>query len=295
MGYGEPRAPGILWPLVKQIRALREPPSSPHETRGASVIRPVVFGATDGLIANLSLIMGVAAVAREDPTQSSWLASPVSWRAGSAWRWASTSRFGRSGNCSTIRWSSSAISSCTRPRRSDPSFAGSTRRRGCRGRRPTSSWAGSSQILSARSKPSCKRKLAFRRRRWAHRYRQGWGPSWRSSSGRSSRSCPTCSSRWYWPSRPHNPIACVNGNPRPVALDVLHDRHDSFMQSEHEARFRNSQRISQRRLEATILRNYPSSGSPPFHLSERGRRGGPGPSRRKRQSPLRPSREPRCQ
>ncbi|MFI5261256.1 MAG: VIT1/CCC1 transporter family protein [Candidatus Limnocylindrales bacterium] len=30
-------------------------------------MRPVVFGATDGLVCNLSLIMGVAAAAREDP------------------------------------------------------------------------------------------------------------------------------------------------------------------------------------------------------------------------------------
>ncbi|MGA2513912.1 MAG: VIT1/CCC1 transporter family protein [Candidatus Limnocylindrales bacterium] len=50
-----------------RVRALRQPPSSPHETRGASVVRPVVFGATDGLVCNLSLIMGVAAAANEDP------------------------------------------------------------------------------------------------------------------------------------------------------------------------------------------------------------------------------------
>ncbi|HEX7490390.1 MAG TPA: VIT1/CCC1 transporter family protein, partial [Candidatus Limnocylindrales bacterium] len=42
-------------------------PSSPHETRGASIVRPVVFGATDGLVCNLSLIMGVAGAAKEDP------------------------------------------------------------------------------------------------------------------------------------------------------------------------------------------------------------------------------------
>lgn len=42
-------------------------PTSPHETRGASVVRPVVFGATDGLVCNLSLIMGVAGASREDP------------------------------------------------------------------------------------------------------------------------------------------------------------------------------------------------------------------------------------
>lgn len=50
-----------------RLAALMAPPASPHETRGASVVRPVVFGATDGLVCNLSLIMGVAAAAREDP------------------------------------------------------------------------------------------------------------------------------------------------------------------------------------------------------------------------------------
>jgi predicted membrane protein (TIGR00267 family) len=53
--------------LPDPLRAALARPSSPHETRGASVVRPVVFGATDGLVANLSLIMGVAAAAREDP------------------------------------------------------------------------------------------------------------------------------------------------------------------------------------------------------------------------------------
>jgi VIT1/CCC1 family predicted Fe2+/Mn2+ transporter len=50
-----------------RVRALRQPPASPHETRGASVVRPVVFGATDGLVCNLSLIMGVAGAAGQDP------------------------------------------------------------------------------------------------------------------------------------------------------------------------------------------------------------------------------------
>ncbi len=49
------------------LRGLFAPPASPHETRGGSVVRPVVFGATDGLVCNTSLIMGVAAAAREDP------------------------------------------------------------------------------------------------------------------------------------------------------------------------------------------------------------------------------------
>src|SRR5664279_608199 len=53
--------------LSARVRALLEAPVSPHETRGASVVRPVVFGATDGLVCNLSLIMGVAGAAKEDP------------------------------------------------------------------------------------------------------------------------------------------------------------------------------------------------------------------------------------
>ncbi len=53
--------------VIARVKALREPPESPHETRGASVVRPVVFGATDGLVCNLSLIMGVAGAAQEDP------------------------------------------------------------------------------------------------------------------------------------------------------------------------------------------------------------------------------------
>ena len=53
--------------LKARLRAFREPPASPHETRGASVVRPIVFGATDGLVCNLSLIMGVAGAGREDP------------------------------------------------------------------------------------------------------------------------------------------------------------------------------------------------------------------------------------
>ena len=35
-------------------------PTAPHETRANSVLRPVVFGANDGLVSNLALVMGVA-------------------------------------------------------------------------------------------------------------------------------------------------------------------------------------------------------------------------------------------
>jgi VIT1/CCC1 family predicted Fe2+/Mn2+ transporter len=40
--------------------------SAPHETRANSVLRPVVFGANDGLVSNLALVMGVAG-ATSDP------------------------------------------------------------------------------------------------------------------------------------------------------------------------------------------------------------------------------------
>lgn len=42
-------------------------PSSPHETRGNSILRPIVFGANDGLVSNLALVMGVAG-ADPDPS-----------------------------------------------------------------------------------------------------------------------------------------------------------------------------------------------------------------------------------
>ena len=50
-----------------RVAALLRAPTSPHESRGASVVRPIVFGVTDGIVTNLSLIMGVAGAASEDP------------------------------------------------------------------------------------------------------------------------------------------------------------------------------------------------------------------------------------
>jgi VIT1/CCC1 family predicted Fe2+/Mn2+ transporter len=35
-------------------------PTSPHDTRGSSLLRPIVFGANDGLVSNLALVIGVA-------------------------------------------------------------------------------------------------------------------------------------------------------------------------------------------------------------------------------------------
>ncbi len=61
------RAGGAAGGLRRRIEVRRRTPENPHETRGASVVRPIVFGATDGLVCNLSLIMGVAGAAGEDP------------------------------------------------------------------------------------------------------------------------------------------------------------------------------------------------------------------------------------
>jgi VIT1/CCC1 family predicted Fe2+/Mn2+ transporter len=52
--------------LRTRVDALMKPSGKPHETRGASVVRPVVFGASDGLVSNLALVMGVGAAAGND-------------------------------------------------------------------------------------------------------------------------------------------------------------------------------------------------------------------------------------
>jgi len=52
--------------IRSRLRPLLSAPTSPHETRGSSVLRPSVFGATDGLVSNVSLIMGVAGASSGD-------------------------------------------------------------------------------------------------------------------------------------------------------------------------------------------------------------------------------------
>jgi vacuolar iron transporter family protein len=57
--------------ILKLPGAIREhalpDPTSPHETSLNAVLRPVVFGANDGLVSNLALVMGVAG-ADPDPS-----------------------------------------------------------------------------------------------------------------------------------------------------------------------------------------------------------------------------------
>src|SRR5664280_2141567 len=61
------RAPRAVVRAIRSgLRSLLATPTSPHETRGSSILRPSVFGATDGLVANVSLIMGVAGASAGD-------------------------------------------------------------------------------------------------------------------------------------------------------------------------------------------------------------------------------------
>jgi vacuolar iron transporter family protein len=57
--------------ILKMPGAIREhalpDPTSPHETSLNTVLRPIVFGANDGLVSNLALVMGVAG-ADPDPS-----------------------------------------------------------------------------------------------------------------------------------------------------------------------------------------------------------------------------------
>jgi len=59
---------------LSSVRSLRTrwsemlTPEGPHDTPGASVVRPVVFGASDGLVSNLALIMGVGAASNDSHT-----------------------------------------------------------------------------------------------------------------------------------------------------------------------------------------------------------------------------------
>jgi vacuolar iron transporter family protein len=53
---------------ISRVAAIaRIPPaSSPHETRATAFLRPMVFGGSDGLVSNLSLVMGVAGASADN-------------------------------------------------------------------------------------------------------------------------------------------------------------------------------------------------------------------------------------
>jgi VIT1/CCC1 family predicted Fe2+/Mn2+ transporter len=55
--------------FLRRIRDLTSPDAdaepNPHDSRANGVLRPIVFGANDGLVSNLALVMGVAGAAPE--------------------------------------------------------------------------------------------------------------------------------------------------------------------------------------------------------------------------------------
>ena len=52
--------PPRFWNRIPFLKPLPDKGASPHETQANAVLRPVVFGANDGLVSNLALVMGVA-------------------------------------------------------------------------------------------------------------------------------------------------------------------------------------------------------------------------------------------
>jgi VIT1/CCC1 family predicted Fe2+/Mn2+ transporter len=55
-------------PIQKLAAIARVPrtPASPHESRATAFLRPAVFGGSDGLVSNLSLVMGVAGASADN-------------------------------------------------------------------------------------------------------------------------------------------------------------------------------------------------------------------------------------
>jgi VIT1/CCC1 family predicted Fe2+/Mn2+ transporter len=49
-----------FWSRIPFLAPLPDQEVSPHQTRANAVLRPIVFGANDGLVSNLALVMGVA-------------------------------------------------------------------------------------------------------------------------------------------------------------------------------------------------------------------------------------------
>jgi VIT1/CCC1 family predicted Fe2+/Mn2+ transporter len=49
-----------FWDRIPALVARPGEPPAPHETKANAVLRPAVFGANDGLVSNLALVMGVA-------------------------------------------------------------------------------------------------------------------------------------------------------------------------------------------------------------------------------------------
>ncbi len=52
-------------PSQRTRQRIPPPQTSPHATRAAGILRPLVFGGSDGLVSNLSLVMGMAGAVSE--------------------------------------------------------------------------------------------------------------------------------------------------------------------------------------------------------------------------------------
>ena len=59
---------GAMDPIARLATIARVPrtPTSPHENRATAFLRPAVFGGSDGLVSNLSLVMGVAGASADN-------------------------------------------------------------------------------------------------------------------------------------------------------------------------------------------------------------------------------------
>ena len=107
-------------------RVGRRPRSAPRalapDGGRSGTLRAVIFGVSDGLVSNLSLVMGVAGAAAAEPGSSCSPASPACSPGRSAWPPASTSRCRASASSSSARSRSSAPRWRRCPRRRRPSW-----------------------------------------------------------------------------------------------------------------------------------------------------------------------------
>ena len=81
---------------------------APPRRLGGNALRAAVLGANDGLVSNLSLVMGVAGAAAPRPTRSSSPGSPGCSPARCRWRWANGSPSRARASSTPIRSTSSA-------------------------------------------------------------------------------------------------------------------------------------------------------------------------------------------
>ena len=128
-------------PIATAWRSRSEPAARQRSGSGSAgtgrgrsgTLRAVIFGVSDGLVSNLSLVMGVTGGARPATrASSSSPGSPACWPGRSAWPRASTSRCRASASCSSTRSPSNGPRWRRCPRRRRPSWPPRTGPRGSR-------------------------------------------------------------------------------------------------------------------------------------------------------------------